>query len=146
MDIKEAIDQLKELRADRESFLTEDEPDSEFAKDIEAIDTVIAVINDFHEKPDELRAIMEHYGYEAQREQFVEECAEAIQAAQKCKRIHDNQGAREAFENLKEEIADVLIMAAQMYHFLGADEIDRIIAKKLDRQMRRIADESADSV
>lgn len=46
MNIKEAIDQLKELRADRESFLTEDEPDSEFAKDIEAIDTVIAA---FHE-------------------------------------------------------------------------------------------------
>ena len=89
----------------------------------------------------ELRAIMEHYGYEAQREQFVEECAEAIQAAQKCKRIHDNQGAREAFENLKEEIADVLIMAAQMYHFLGADEIDRIISKKLDRQIERIRSE-----
>ena len=94
----------------------------------------------------ELRAIMEHYGYEAQREQFVEECAEAILAVQKCKRKKSVQGSQEAFENLKGEIADVLIMAAQMYHFLGADEIDRIIAKKLDRQMRRIADESTDSV
>lgn len=141
MNIVEAIDQLKELRADRESFLTEDEPDSEFAKDIEAIDTVIAAIYDFRENPGKLRAIMEHYGYEAQREQFVEECAEAILAVQKCKRIHDNQGAREAYKNLKEEVADVLIMAAQMYHFLGADEIDRIIAKKLDRQIERIKEE-----
>ena len=141
MNIVEAIDQLKELRADRESFLTVDEPDSEFAKDIEAIDTVIAVINDFHEKPDELRAIMEHYGYEAQREQFVEECAEAILAVQKCKRKKSAQESREAFKNLKEEVADVLIMAAQMYHFLGADEIDRIIAKKLDRQIERIRSE-----
>lgn len=44
MNIVEAIDQLKELRADRESFLTEDEPDSEFAKDIEAIDVAIVVL------------------------------------------------------------------------------------------------------
>lgn len=141
MNIVEAVNQLKELRADRESFLTADEPDSEFAKDIEAIDTVIAAINDVKTKPGELRAIMEHYGYEAQREQFVEECAEAILAVQKCKRKKSVQESREAFKNLKEEVADVLIMAAQMYHFLGADEIDRIIAKKLDRQIRRIADE-----
>lgn len=146
MNIAEAVKQLKELRADRESFLTEDEPDSEFAKDIKAIDTVIAVINDFREKPGELRAIMEHYGYEAQREQFVEECAEAILAVQKCKRKKSVQESREAFEHLKEEVADVLIMASQMYHFLGTDEIDRIITKKLDRQMRRIADEGTDSV
>jgi hypothetical protein len=51
------------------------------------------------------------------------------------------QGSQEAFENLKGEIADVLIMAAQMYHFLGADEIDRIIAKKLDRQIEWIRSE-----
>lgn len=89
----------------------------------------------------ELRAIMEHYGYEAQREQFAEECAEAILAVQKGKRFHDAQGAQEAFENLKGEIADVLIMAAQMYHFLGAEEIDRIIARKLDRQIERIRSE-----
>lgn len=141
MYITEAVEQLMEPRADRESFLTEDEPGSEFAKDIEAIDTVIAVITDFHEKPDELRAIMEHYGYEAQREQFIEECTEAILAVKKCKRKKSAQESREAFKNLKEEVADVLIMAAQMYHFLGAEEIDRIIARKLDRQMRRIADE-----
>lgn len=89
----------------------------------------------------ELRAIMVHYGYEAQREQFAEECAEAILAVQKCKRKKSVQESREAYKNLKEEVADVLIMAAQMYHFLGADEIDRIIAKKLDRQIERIRSE-----
>lgn len=89
----------------------------------------------------ELSVIMDHYGYEAQREQFVEECAEAILAVQKCKRKKSVQESREAFKNLKEEVADVLIMAAQMYHFLGADEIDRIIAEKLDRQIERIRSE-----
>jgi hypothetical protein len=34
--------------------------------------------------------IAHHYGYNAQREQFEEECAEAILAAQKCKRTSDD--------------------------------------------------------
>lgn len=41
MTIEEAIVQLKDLRKDRESFLANDEPDSEFAKDIEAIDVAL---------------------------------------------------------------------------------------------------------
>ena len=58
MDIKEAINQLKELRADRESFLTEDEPDSEFAKDIEALDLAIRALEHLSvEKPDGTRGL-----------------------------------------------------------------------------------------
>lgn len=41
MKIEEAIAQLKDLRKDREGFLENDEPDSEFAKDIEAIDVAL---------------------------------------------------------------------------------------------------------
>lgn len=42
MTIDEAIAQLKDLRKDREGFLVnDDEPDSEFAKDIEAIDVAL---------------------------------------------------------------------------------------------------------
>lgn len=41
MTIDEAIAQLKDLRKDREGFLENDEPDSEFAKDIEAIDVAL---------------------------------------------------------------------------------------------------------
>ena len=41
MTIEEAIAQLKDLRKDREGFLKNDEPDSEFAKDIEAIDVAL---------------------------------------------------------------------------------------------------------
>ena len=41
MTIEEAIAQLKDLRKDREGFLENDEPDSEFAKDIEAIDVAL---------------------------------------------------------------------------------------------------------
>lgn len=91
-----------------------------------------------------IKKIMEHYGYERQREQFAEECAEAILAVQKCKRTHDIQGAQEAFENLKEEVADVLIMASQMYLFLGDEDIDRIINSKIERQIERIESDAED--
>ena len=89
--------------------------------------------------------IAEHYGYEAQREQFEEECAEAILAAQKCKR----HGSHGNFVNLCEEVADVLIMAQQMRILMSTSLIDSFIDKKLNRQLRRIENEdseSADSV
>lgn len=82
--------------------------------------------------------IAEHYGYEAQREQFEEECAEAILAAQKCKR----HGSKDNFEALCGEVADVLVMAQQMRILMGAKVIDEIIDKKLNRQLGRIAHES----
>ena len=83
-----------------------------------------------------LKNIAEHYGYELQREQFVEECSEAILAVQKCKR-----GKSGAFENFKEEVADVLIMAEQMRYFIGKDTVDKIINAKLNRQLQRIKEE-----
>ena len=84
-----------------------------------------------------LERIAYHYGYDAQREQFIEECAEAILAAQKCKR----HGSKDNFEELCGEVADVLIMAQQMRILMGAKVIDEIIDKKLNRQLGRIENE-----
>ena len=81
--------------------------------------------------------IAEHYGYEAQREQFEEECAEAILAAQKCKR----HGSKDNFEALCGEVADVLIMAQQMRLLMSTTLIDRIVNEKLNRQLGRIENE-----
>ena len=91
-----------------------------------------------------IKKIAEYYGFESQREQFIEECAEMIQAPQKCKRndIQNAQQYRERFDNFKEEVADVLIMAQQLRYLLGVRDIDDIIDKKLDRQIQRIKDES----
>lgn len=83
-----------------------------------------------------LKNIAEHYGYERQREQFVEECSEAVLAVPKCKRGKDGE-----FENFKEEVADVLIMAEQMRYFIGKDTVDKIINAKLNRQIQRIREE-----
>ena len=85
-----------------------------------------------------LERIAYHYGYESQREQFEEECAEAILAAQKCKR----HGSHGNFVNLCEEVADVLIMAQQMRILMSTSLIDSFIDKKLNRQLRRIAHET----
>ena len=89
--------------------------------------------------------IAEHYGYEAQREQLIEECAEAILAAQKCKR----HGAKDNSEELCGEVADMLIVAQQMRLLMSTTLIDRIVNEKLERQLGRIENEdfeSADSV
>lgn len=88
-----------------------------------------------------LKAVMKHYGYENQREVFVEECAELIQAVQKCKRNNTDIS-----ENLKEEIADVMIMCLQMREFVGKGSIDDIIVEKLQRQLERIEEENEKDV
>lgn len=54
--------------------------------------------------------IAKHYGALLQREQFIEECSEAILAAQKSKRTPNLK----TIMDLQGEVADVLIMALQM--------------------------------
>jgi NTP pyrophosphatase (non-canonical NTP hydrolase) len=83
--------------------------------------------------------IANHYGYTAQSDIIIEENAELTQAILKLRRAWSN----ERLEHVKEELADVLIMARQLRVMLGADDIDRIIGEKLDRQIERIADETA---
>lgn len=84
--------------------------------------------------------IATHYGYTAQREQFIEECAEAVLAAQKCKR----HGSEENFEALESEVADVLIMAMQMRLLMSTTAVDNIIEQKIQRQLERIRKEQND--
>lgn len=81
--------------------------------------------------------ITSNYHYDRQLEVFVEECAEAIQAAQKCKRYPGN----DTRQHLMEEVADVLIMAEQMRRYLIADEVDKYINAKLGRQLDRMIEE-----
>lgn len=81
-----------------------------------------------------IRQIVRHYSYSQQREMLIEECAEAIQAAQKCKRYGDSY----SLVQLQGEIADVLIMAEQMRQYIGAETVDKIINAKLQRQLNRI--------
>ena len=84
----------------------------------------------------ECEQICKHYGIESQKGILTEECAELIQAVQKCKRNNTDIS-----KNLKEEIADVMIMCLQMREFVGKGNIDDIIVSKLQRQIERIEEE-----
>lgn len=94
-----------------------------------------------HKSCDDLRIeqIATHYGFTSQANMLTEEAAEFTVAVNKLRRGH-----ADAYEHIKEEVADVLIMAQQLRYLLGYEEIDRIISEKLDRQIRRIADENTD--
>lgn len=77
---------------------------------------------------------IKHYGVDTQSTVCMEECAELIQAISKEKRgKHD-------YNNLSEEIADVLIcisMLQAMYHVNDRD-IQRWIEYKLERIVERM--------
>ena len=95
-----------------------------------------------------IQHIADHYGYEPQSRQLIEELSELIQAI--CK--HNRAFAGKRFSKLSkcpekdaitEEIADVEIMIAQIEHLLGvsAMKLDNMIEQKLDRQIDRIKNE-----
>lgn len=88
-----------------------------------------------------------YYGYEAQSNQLVEECAELIQAVSKYRRAVTGIGQptaedqkEVALENLIEEIADVEIMLEQIKHLLQLpeDELEAVKLYKVNRTRERI--------
>ena len=90
----------------------------------------------------ELKKVADYYGYEAQSNQLVEECAELIQAVSKYRRavLGNGQptakGIKEvALENIIEEIADVEVMLEQIKYLLQIPDED-IEAVKLFKENR----------
>ncbi len=81
-----------------------------------------------------IQMIANHYGFPHQFNIFIEECAEAIQAAQKYRR----NSTIDDLWHLAEEIADVAIMVEQMKHFIGKNTIQKYVTQKLDRQLKRM--------
>lgn len=88
-----------------------------------------------------------YYGYEAQSNQLVEECAELIQAVNKYRRAKAGVGQpvdpdkrAVAYDNLVEEIADVELMLEQVKHLLEIPEEDLEAVKqyKVNRTRERI--------
>ncbi len=112
------------------------------------VDTLQGVVKMTDKQMEAIKKIMNHYGYFMQRDQFVEELSEAITAVQKVKRCAETDAPveklLEAQNNLRGEIADVIIMVTQMYNFLDSSRIDKIIDEKLERQLKRIKEEQDD--
>ena len=95
---------------------------------------------------EKIKIIAEHYGYDAQSRQCIEEMAELTQAINKLWRVCGNgqkteKSNRECMDNLVEEMADVQIMLWQMEYLLLAQEVNQMITQKLNRQLERIKEE-----
>lgn len=96
---------------------------------------------------EKIKIIAEHYGYEAQSRQCIEEMAELMQSINKLWRSIGHgqlteKSFKECLENLTEEMADVQIMLWQIEYLLSAENmIEEMIEKKLNRQLKRIEEE-----
>lgn len=85
----------------------------------------------------ELKIIADHYGFSSQADMLCEESAEFTVALNKLRR-----GDQNAYKNVKEELADVLVVASQLRLLLGSEEIDEIAHEKIKRQLERIKQEA----
>lgn len=97
---------------------------------------------------EENRRIADHYGYEAQSNHLIEECAELIQAINKYRRAMSikvkspasTQIRETTYNNIVEEIADVEVMLEQIKYLLRIPEDRLAVIKryKIDRTESRI--------
>lgn len=75
----------------------------------------------------DVERIADHFGLESQKLKTVEECSELIQAIE-----------NEDFENIVEEIADVLIMIRQLIYLYEIKEnVNEMIKIKIQRTLNR---------
>lgn len=87
--------------------------------------------------------IADHYGYEPQSRQLIEEMAELTVAINKAWRSGNGKIPNTDYldyEHIVEEMADTLIMIWQIKYLLGVGEgeLSKIVEQKLDRQIERI--------
>lgn len=98
-----------------------------------------------------IRHIANHYGFESQSRQLMEECGELTQAVNKMWRAKKRYACVsgktlkecEAENNLVGEMADISIMIAQLQELLeiSNDRIAEEVDFKLDREIERIKKE-----
>ena len=87
--------------------------------------------------------VISFYGAEKQSMVHCEECAELIQAISKMRRVRDaGKDDSEAYYNLVEEMADVLVVLEQLQEMydIPISDIQSVVFKKCRRQEARIHD------
>lgn len=95
-----------------------------------------------------IKEIADYYKIEKQQRQLAEECAELIQATSKYMRYREQAYASSNdwtyIQDVIEEIADVEIMLEEMKYLLNInkDAIEQIKINKIERQLKRIQEES----
>lgn len=86
-----------------------------------------------------LHVIANTYGISNQALKLIEETSEYNQAL--CKLLTGTD-QKSIVENIKEELADVLVIALQLRYLIGEIEIDSIMSKKVQRQLNRISSQN----
>lgn len=89
-----------------------------------------------------LLKIIQHYGIDNQLRKFSEENFELIEAIIKMThpKFTGYMYIDELKQNIKEEIADNLVLLSQfiLYYNINLDEIEEIFKQKVDRQLKRM--------
>lgn len=89
-----------------------------------------------HEQKLQCKKIFEHYGEDSQLIKIKEELTELYEAVEE----YQANNSEENRTHLAEEMADVRIMLRQLRGVVG-EQVDEFVQFKLDRQLKRIAEE-----
>ena len=93
--------------------------------------------------------IARFYGFDAQTNQLIEECAELIQAINKYKRqflrgqpVRESGDGKTPRDMIVEEIADVEVMLCQIKQLFGIMEleVEDVAERKIERTMMRMVE------
>ena len=108
----------------------------EWSKGYDAgVNAAIAEVAELAREDARIEFIAKHYGFTSQANMLTEEAAEFTVALNKLRR-----GKPECYRQIKEEVADVLVIALQLRSLLKPEEIDKIMDYKIERQLSRIHD------
>ena len=93
-----------------------------------------------------IQQIANYYGIDNQVSIAQEELAELIQALSKWRRAESRTSVA-AYDMVLEEFADVTLMLKQIQHLfhIDPDDVTAVVKEKVERQLRRIAEESDDN-
>lgn len=90
-----------------------------------------------------LNFIALHYGFNSQSQVFIEEMSELTKALCKYNRATDVVDKAQLWNEIEEELADVLVLANQFLEVWADEENVKAIAEsKIERQLTRIMEET----
>lgn len=96
---------------------------------------------------EDIKTIADHYGYENQSKQLIEEMAELMVAINKYDRVDKSDiitvkeylNVEYLLDNIQEEIADVEVMLSQIKYLLDCqDKVEQVKQEKIKRQLDRM--------
>ena len=101
----------------------------------DGVNAAYAAVQSLASEDQRIEALARHYGFTSQANMLTEEAAEFTVALNKLRR-----GSALAYGQIKEEVADDLVIALQLRVLLGPEDIDKIMEEKIQRQLGRIGE------